>query len=85
MASCMHFHSGTLRLMPAASAPSASSQRALGSTPASSSSRDSGAPVHSEQETRPWSSPAVAWAGAGAIMPPLLPAHSTKAVRVCIG
>ena len=50
----MHLASGTLRLIAAASAPSAITHLALGSTPASSSSVASRTPVHSAHETRPW-------------------------------
>ena len=49
----MHFASGTLRLIAAASAPSATTHFALGSTPASSSNVASRTPVHSAQESKP--------------------------------
>src|SRR5690348_11236647 len=47
--------SGTLRLSVGASAPSARNHFARGSTPVSSSKVESMTPVHSAQETRPWS------------------------------
>jgi hypothetical protein len=53
--------------------------------PASSSSVDSGTPVHSELETRPWISPAGTCSGTLANMPAELPAHSTNAMRLTSG
>ena len=61
----MAFAIGTLRLMAAASAPSARIQSARGSAPASSRSRRSGTPVHSLQDTSPWVCPHVSAGGVG--------------------
>src|SRR2546428_13777097 len=76
---------GTLRLMAAASAPSARIHGAPGSTPASSSSRRRGTPVHSLHETRPCVWPAVRLGGVGWERNWLLPEHSKKWVRGTIG
>ena len=48
------FAMGTLRVIAAASAPSASTHFASGLTPTSSSSVDSSTPVHSQHITKPW-------------------------------
>lgn len=50
---------GMLRVMPAASAPSATTHFAEGNSPASSSSVFSATPVHSAQLTKPIRSEAV--------------------------
>src|SRR6266404_9380763 len=76
---------GTLRLIAAASAPSARSHDAAGSAPASSSRRRSGTPVHSLQETNPWSSPARNAGGVAPYMSWLFPEHSMKWIRDRIG
>ena len=81
----MHFASGTLRLIAAASAPSATTHLALGSTPASSSRVASRTPVHSAHETRPWIAGTLSGCACGALSAPELPAHSTKAMRDSIG
>ena len=52
--------------MAAESAPSAISQRADGSTPASSSSVESCTPVHSEQLSKPWIAGTLSGCGCGA-------------------
>ena len=77
--------SGMLRLMAAESAPSAITQRADGSTPASSSSVESFTPVHSAQLKTPWMAAMPSGCGCGALSAWLLPAHSMKAMRDCIG
>ena len=76
---------GTLRLIAAASAPSASAQPALRSTPASSSKIASGTPVHSLHDISPWMTPQGAWGGCGFRFWPLLPAHSRNWIRVTVG
>src|SRR5260370_1389448 len=77
--------SGVLRSGAAASAPSARNHFAWGSTPAWSSSVDSGTPVHSAQEERPCKACTVAWSGSLENIGALLPPHSTKCVRDTIG
>src|SRR6266478_2805741 len=76
---------GTLRLIAAASAPSARSHDAAGSAPASSSRRRSATPVHSLQEINPWSSPARNAGGVAPYMSWLFPEHSMKWIRDRIG
>ncbi len=53
--------------------------------PASSSSTDSGTPLHSEFETSPWIPCAVSCIGALENIGAELPAHSTNAMRVTSG
>ena len=81
----MAFAIGTLRLIAAASAPSARTQSARGSTPASSSSSRSGTPVHSLQDTRPCVCPHVSVGGVAPYISALLPEHSRKWIRDSIG
>ena len=52
-ASVRHLSIGTLRVITAASAPSASTQAALSCSPTWRSNVESSTPVHSEVETRP--------------------------------
>src|SRR6266705_312661 len=79
--SSLAFAIGTLRLIAAASAPSARIQSARGSAPASSSRSRSGTPVHSLQDTSPWVCPHVWTGGVAPYIAPLLPAHSRKWIR----
>ena len=81
MASSIALAIGKLRLIPDESAPSAITQVAAGSTPASSSSVESFTPVQSEHDSRPWIAWMSALAGCGALSAPLLPAHSRKVMR----
>ena len=67
------------------SPPSAITQRADGSTPASSSSVESFTPVHSWQPSSPWIAAIPSGAAFGALSAWLLPAHSMKAMRDSIG
>ena len=76
---------GTLRLIAAASAPSARSHCAPGSAPASASTIDSGTPVHSLPETRPWIAPQDAAGGAAFRLGRLLPEHSMNWMRDTMG
>src|SRR5262245_66243028 len=76
---------GTLRLIAAASAPSARIHCALGSAPASFNTIDSGTPVHSLQDTSPWICPHVTAGGVGARLGRLLPEHSRKWMRDHMG
>jgi len=73
--------SGTLRERCGESAPSATAHFAFGSMPVSSSSVESGTPVHSAQEARPCSACTLAWIGSGEKSGALLPPHSTKVKR----
>ncbi len=79
MASSSALAIGMLRVRAAASAPSASSQAADGSTPASARTVESRGPVHSLQLISPWMSWTVAVAGGSAQA--LLPEHSMKWMR----
>ena len=74
-----------LRLITAASAPSAIIHLAPALTPASSSNTDSGTPPHSLAATRPWLTLQLCCSGCGAIEPPLLPEHSRNWILDCIG
>ena len=85
MASSNAFLTGTLRCSAIKSAPSATSHFAFGSMPVSSSSVDSSTPVHSALDTSPCSAWAVACTGSLENIGPLLPLHSTNAMRVTIG
>src|SRR5207245_3517711 len=68
-----------------ASAPSATSHLALGSTPVSSSRVESATPVHSAQDASPCSACTLAWMGSREKSGALLPPHSTKVMRDTIG
>src|SRR6266571_251456 len=68
---------GMLRVMAAASPPSARSHFAPGASPASSSTVASGTPVHSQQLRRPWVNCTVLPRGSFHSVEPL-PAHSRK-------
>ena len=74
-----------LLLKAGASAPSAISHFAFGSTPVSSSKVESSTPVHSEQEAKPCNACTLAWIGSFEKSGALLPPHSTNAMRDTIG
>jgi hypothetical protein len=81
----MAFAIGTLRLMAAASAPSASSHLPSGFTPASSSNTASGTPAQSLHDTRPCRPPAVCCGASALLLAPLLPEHSRNWMCDTIG
>src|SRR5207245_10093900 len=81
----MPFATGTLRLIAAASAPSARIHPARESAPASANKSRSGTPVHSLQDTRPCVCPHVSAGGVAPYITPLLPEHSRKWMRDTIG
>jgi hypothetical protein len=73
-----------LRVITAASAPSASTHAAPGLSPVCLSSVESGTPVHSDVETRPWV-PCTVGRFAFMISLPVVPEHSRKYVRDTVG